>query len=161
MTDPPHFTRAEWDLLGDAPLAACAAIAFSEPGGGPREADAVLHGWREAAVLFPDSVLIQTLLRVLDPETRERPARSQSSAEPTFDAVVDEALDLCRQAVGLLGLRVAPHEVEDYQRFVLHLARRVAGAAAEGGVFGLGGELVSRAERAVLREIADALGYQR
>jgi hypothetical protein len=71
MTDPPHFTRAEWDLLGDAPLAACAAIAFSEPGGGPREADAVLHGWREAADLFPDSVLIQMLLRVLDPETRE------------------------------------------------------------------------------------------
>ena len=161
MTEHPRFTRAEWDLLGDAPLAACAAIAFSEPGGGPREADAVLRGWREAADLFPDSELILVLLRTLDPETRERPASPQSSAEPTFDAVVDEALDLCRQAVELLARRVAAEEVEDYQRFVLHLARRVAGAAAEGGVFGLGGEPVSRSERAVLREIADALGYQR
>jgi hypothetical protein len=161
MINQTNFSHAEWDLLGNAPLAACAAIAFSEPGGGPREADAVLRGWREAADLFPDSTLIQTLVRALDPETRERPARAQSSDEPTFDAVVDEALDLCRQAVVLLTARVALEDVEDYQRFVLHLARRVAGAAAEGGVFGLGGEPVSRAERAVLREIADALGYQR
>jgi hypothetical protein len=160
MTEHTSFTNAEWDLLGDAPLAACAAIAYSEPGGGPREADAVLRGWREAAGLFPDSALIQALLRMVDPETLERPGR-RTSAEPTFDAVVDEALDLCRQAVQMLSPRVAPEDVEDYQRFVLHLARRVAGAAAEGGVFGLGGEPVSRAERAVLREIADALGYQR
>ena len=161
MLDDTSFTSAEWNLLGDAPLAACVAIAFSEPGGGPREADAVLRGWREAADLFPDSSLIQALLRTLDPETRERPARAQSSEEPTFDAVVDEALDLCRQAVQLLADRATPEEVEDYQRFVLHLARRVASAAAESGAFGLGGEPVSRAERAVLREIADAMGYQR
>jgi hypothetical protein len=161
MTNHTSFTRAEWDLLGDAPLAACAAIALAEPGGGPREADAVLRGWREAADLFPDSELIQALLRAFDPETREQPAHRRSSDEPTFDNVVDEALDLCRQALELLAGRAAPEEVEDYQRFVLHLARRVAGAAAEGGVFGLGGEPVSRSERAVLREIADALDYQR
>jgi hypothetical protein len=160
MTDHTSFTRGEWELLADAPLAACAAIALSEPGGGAREADAVLRGWREAADLFPDSDLIQALVRALDPETRTGPARPPAG-EPTFDNVVDEALDLCRQAIALLVDRAAPEEVEDYQRFVLHLARRVAGAAAESGVFGLGGEPVSRVERAVLREIADALGYQR
>jgi hypothetical protein len=161
MTNHPSFTRSEWDLLGDAPLAACAAVALSDSGGGAREADALLRGWREAADLFPDSALIQTMVRELDPQTREGPARAPSSGELTFDAVVDEALDLCGQAVDLLAGRVAPQDVEDYRRFVLHLARRVAGAVAEGGVFGLGGEPVSRAERAVLREIADALEYQR
>jgi hypothetical protein len=161
MANQTSFTRGEWDLLGDAPLAACAAIALSEPGGGEREADAVLRGWREAADLFPDSELIQALVRELDPGTREATAPPESPGEPTFDAIVDEALDLCRRAVDLLAGRAAPEEIEDYQRFVLHLARRVAGAAAEGGVFGLGGEPVSRAERAVLREIADALGYRR
>ena len=161
MTSHSQFTRGEWELLGDAPLAACAAVALSEPGSGAREVDAVLHGWREAAGLFPDSALIQALVRELDPQSRPAPAGAPTPAEPTFDAIVDEALDLCRQAIVLLAERVAPEEVADYQRFVLHMARRVAGATTEGGLFGLGGEPVSRAERAVLREIADALGYER
>src|SRR5689334_3815609 len=105
MTDHSLFTRGEWELLGDAPLAACAAVALSEAGGGAREADAVMRGWREAAALFPDSALIQTVVRELDPQSRPQSSRSSAPAEPTFDAMVDEALDLCRQAILLLEQR--------------------------------------------------------
>ena len=68
---------------------------------------------------------------------------------------------MCRQAIELLTNRGTPEDVEDYQHFVLFLARRVAGASTEGGIFGLGGEPISRAERSVLHQIADAVGYKR
>jgi hypothetical protein len=155
------FTRDEWELLADAALAASASIALSEPGGGRREADAVLRGWREAPDLYADSDLILALVRAFGPDTRTGPTRPPPSGQPTFDDVVDEALRLCRQAIELLSTRGTPEDVEDYQHFVLFLARRVAGASTEGGILGLGGEPISSAERAVLHGIADALGYKR
>jgi hypothetical protein len=161
MTEQTSYTSAEWNMLGDAALAACAAIALSEPGGGSREADAVTRGWREVAEMMADSPLIQTLVRKIDPMKGGQPTPARSSGQPTFDDVVDEALHLCRQAVDLLAERGTPEDLEDYQYFVLFLARRVAGASTEGGIFGLGGEPISRGERAVLHGIGDALGYKR
>jgi hypothetical protein len=155
------FARGEWELLADAALAASAAIALSEPGGGRREADAVLRGWHEAPDLYSDSDLIQALVRAFDPATRTGSTRPPPSGQPTFDDVVDEAVNLCRQAIELLSTRGTPEDVEDYQHFVLFVARRVADASTEGGFLGLGGEPVSRTERAVLHQIADALGYKR
>ena len=155
------FTRGDWELLADAALAAGAAVALSEPGGGTREADAVVRVWREAPDLYSDSDLILALVRTSGPETRTGSTRPPPSGPPTFDDVVDEAHHLCRQAIELLSTRGTPEDVEDYQHFVLFLARRVAGASTEGGFFGLGGEPISSAERAVLHGIADALGYHR
>ena len=155
------FTRGDWELLADAALAASAAVALSEPGGGSREADAVLRGWSEAPDLYSDSDLIQALVRAFSPETRSGSARPPTSGQPTFDDVIGDAVNLCRQAIELLTTRGTPEDVEDYQHFVLFLARRVAGASTEGGIFGLGGEPISRAERSVLHQIADAVGYKR
>src|SRR5262245_28208744 len=117
MTEQTSFTSAEWTLLGDAALAACAAIALSEPGGGSREADAVVRGWREAAEMMADSPLIQTLVRNIDPKQGGQPTPARASGQPTFDDVVDEALHLCRQAVAMLADRGTPEDLEDYQYF--------------------------------------------
>jgi hypothetical protein len=57
-----------------------------------------------------------------------------------------------RDAVALLERKATPEEVEDYKRFVVTLAERVAAAHKEGG------EPVSQAERAAIDEIAAALG---
>ena len=161
MTEQTSFTRGDWELLADAALAASAAVALSEPGGASREADAVLRSWQEAPDLYADSNLIRTLVRSFGPETRTDSTRLRPSDQPTPDDVINEALGLCRQAFGMLEVRGTPEDIEDYQHFVLFLARRVAGASTEGGVFGLGGEPISGAERNVLHQIADAVGYHR
>ena len=70
MTEPPSFSRAEWLLLADAPLAAAAAVALAEEGGGRQEAAAMVSGWREAAREYGDSPLVAALAAEMDPEDR-------------------------------------------------------------------------------------------
>jgi hypothetical protein len=68
------------------------------------------------------------------------------------DELKQHALGELRDAVGLLEEKATPEEVDDYRRFVLGLAERVAAAHREGD------EPVSDAERAAIDEIAGALG---
>ena len=55
--------------------------------------------------------------------------------------------------------KATPEEVDEYRRFVLTLANRVAAAHKE-GFLGLSGERVSEAEEAAVAEIAEALGTE-
>jgi hypothetical protein len=157
------FTPPEWALLADAPLAAATAVALAEPGGAQREADAILTAWRAAGALFSEHELIQTLIYDLDPEKRENRDSARTSQPtqdaPTPDSIQDEAVDLCARAVQLLEQKTEPETVDAYQRFVLHIATQVAGAARSGGLFGVGGVSVTVNEQAVLRAIRFALGY--
>jgi len=158
MTDRTNFTRAEWLLLADAPLAAAAAVALAEEGGGHQEAAATISGWREAAREYGTSPLIASLAAEMDPEDRalDEPPRPAPPAPPGFDAICDEAVDLCVRAVELLEAS-APADLDDYKAFVMHIVNRVA-TASGGGLFG--GERVSPTERSVIREIAAALRFR-
>ncbi len=188
MTTQSDFSREEWELLGNAPLAASAAVSVASPGGGGREATALIAGWRAGGRLFPHSELLQAVVAGLDPQDREAQERSAGlrsrGPQPTFDDIVDEAVDLCSRAIDLLGPQptfddivdeavdlcsraidlleqvATPQETADYQAFVMYVATEVANATGEGGFMGMGGERVSRAERAVLRELAEALRYR-
>jgi len=54
--------------------------------------------------------------------------------------------------------KVSDAQGEQYKRWLVTLAERVAKAAKEGSVLGFGGELVSDEERSAIRQIAFALG---
>lgn len=157
MTDQGSFSRAEWVLLADAPLAAAAAVALAEEGGGRQEAAAMISGWREAAREYGDSPLIAALAAQMDPERRaeSEPPREAPATPPDFDAVCDEAVDLCVRAIELLEGR-APADADSYRAFVIHIVNRVATASSSAFL----GERVSRFERSVIREIAAALRYR-
>jgi hypothetical protein len=158
MTYQSSFSRAEWALLADAPLAAAAAVALAEEGGGYQEAAAMISGWREAAREYGDSPLIAALAAEMDPEQRaqDEPPPEPLAAPPGFDAVCDEAVDLCIRAADLLEARF-PADLAAYQAFVMHILNRVAHASSSAF---LGGERVTRFERSVIREIAAALRYR-
>jgi hypothetical protein len=146
-----------WELLRDAPLAAAAAVALADPGGARRETDALFRAWREGADLFPNSAVVQRIVQTFDPE---QPAdEADTPLPPTPEAVLDEALDLCRRAVALLAQTVPPPEADAYKDFVLHIARAVAEADQSGAVLGLGGVAVTLEERGALRAIRVALDY--
>jgi hypothetical protein len=162
MTTRRDFSLAEWELLGNAPLAAAAAVAVASPGGGAREASALIAGWREAGHQFPQDQLLQAIVTELDPQDREAQERSSGlqarGPRPTFDEIVDEAVDLCGQAIDLLTQVAQPQETEHYRAFVMHIITQVANATNESGFLGVGGQRISRPERGVLNEIAAALG---
>jgi hypothetical protein len=161
MAERDDFGVEEWALLCDAPLAACAAVALADSGGGGRETTALLMGWREAGRLFPASALVQALVVDADPQERALRERSTAEVQPqrtTYEDIRAEALGMCRRAHQLLAQRGTPQDVADYRGFVLHLAGKVARATGEGGLLGAGGERVSPVERATLRELAIVLG---
>jgi hypothetical protein len=64
----------------------------------------------------------------------------------------ENGLRRLRDAVDVLERKVTPEELEDYRRFVLTLADKVATAHREDG------ESVSPAERTAIEEIAASLG---
>lgn len=153
MTSRDDFTAQEWTLLGNAPLAAAAAVALAEPGGGNREADAIVQAWREAQEIFAGSRLLRALLVDFDPEHPRVLAQPPAVVGATIE---DEAVALCREATTILVTQATVQDQEDYRAFVIHIATRVA--EAEGGsLFGLGGVAVTLNEQSALRAIRIAL----
>jgi hypothetical protein len=73
----------------------------------------------------------------------------------------ERALANCREVSALLETKTSAQEADDYKRWLLGVAQRVASAAKEGGIFGFGGEQVSKSEVTTINEIAEALGVQR
>ncbi|GAB4431082.1 MAG: hypothetical protein OHK0015_17110 [Chloroflexi bacterium OHK40] len=156
------FSAEEWALLGDTPLAAGAVVALASEGGGLHEANAMVTGWREAAAQFGRSALVAEVAARMDPEAREEEGGDRSfGPPPSYDALLNEALDMCERAVDLLAARAAPDDVADYRGFVMAIAEKVARANSESGLLGVGGPAVSPDERSALRMIARALGYGR
>jgi hypothetical protein len=65
----------------------------------------------------------------------------------TPDRLQEKALETARHALEALGTHGSADDLMHYGEFVLSLAMRVARAAREGDVMGIGGELVSEKER--------------
>ena len=65
----------------------------------------------------------------------------------------EHGLQRIREAVALVEKKATPQELEDYRRFVISLANRVAGAKTEGD-----DKPVGDAEAAAIAEITQALG---
>jgi hypothetical protein len=59
--------------------------------------------------------------------------------------------------VSLLQEKATPEEVDEYRRFLMNVANRVAEAHRE-GFLGMSGERVSEAEQQAVDEIAEASG---
>jgi hypothetical protein len=137
-------------------MAAAASVAMASSGGGRREAQAMVAGWREAGRRFGHSELMQEIVSRLDPERQ-----SGGGAGYAYANIVDEAVGLCGQAVAFLQRSATPEELEEYRAFVIALVEHVAWAHKEGGVMGLGGEAMSREERSMMGVIARAIGYDR
>jgi len=78
------------------------------------------------------------------------------TAHRTPTTLQDKALETMLHALDALDAHGGPDDLLHYGDFVLSTATRVARAAREGDLFGVGGELVSRAEREFIDRL-DAL----
>ena len=150
MTPKADFNAEEWSLLVAGPALAGLRVVTADRGGTIRESLQMGQAYAEARKEHRSSEL-------LDDVVAEQPSISPGQFG-SVDEMRGQTSQRLREAVELLDAKATPTEAEDYKRFVVNLAERVARAHKEGGVLGIGGKDVSESERAAFEEIASTLG---
>jgi hypothetical protein len=149
MTGKADYTEEEWKLLREAPTSAGMLVIQADRGGTIRESFSMAKAYTEARKEHGASQL-------LDDVTSEKPEVDRTRFESAED-LRTSLLQHIRDAVSLLQEKSTPEEVDDYRRFLMNIANRVAEAHRE-GFLGMSGERVSEAEQQAVDEIAEASG---
>jgi hypothetical protein len=145
MTGKADFTAEEWDAIAEGPTSAGMIVSTAERGGTFRETFAMAKAYTEARKEHGDSALLDELVS-------SRPKMDHTRTH-SAEELREHALQRVRDAIGVLEQKATPEEVEDYRRFVVSLANRVAEAKTEKGDRSTGD-----AESAAIAEITKALG---
>ncbi len=144
MTGKADFTEDEWQVVLEGPPSAGMIVVTAQRGGTFRETIAIAKAYVEARQHHGESELLDEIVSA-KPETDHTRYHS-------VEELKEHGLQHLRDAVELLERKATPEELDDYKRFVLNLADKVATAHREDG------ESVSAAERAAIEEIAASLG---
>ena len=144
MTGSADFTAEEWEVVREGPTSAGMIVSTAQRGGSFREAFAMAKAYAEARKEHGDSALLDELVSH-KPEMDH--TRSHSPEE-----LKENGLKRIREAVALVEQKATPAEADDYRRFVISLANRVAGAKTESD-----DKPVSDAEAAAVAAISAAL----
>jgi hypothetical protein len=142
------FTEEEWRTILEAPPSAGLLVILSDRGGSVRETFSMAKAYTEARQQHGESELLDEVVAAKPEMDRSRAGSSEELKQHNLDNV--------RQGVATLRAKATDEEVEEYRKFILGLAERVAEARKE-GFLGLSGERVSDAERAAIAEIEGAL----
>ena len=149
MTGKADFTEDEWKLVLEAPPSAGLIVIASDRGGSVRESFSMAKAYTEARKEHGESELLDEIVSA-KPEMDHTRFKSPEELKQA-------SLGHIRDAVALLKEKATPEEVDEYKKFIVALANRVAEARKE-GFMGLSGERVSDAERSAIAEIEATLG---
>ena len=144
MTTKAAFSPEEWNVVLEGPPTAGMIVITAAHGGMFRETVAMSKAYVEARSQHGESELLDEIVAAKPHIDHTR----HHSAEE----LKDTGLAHLRDAMALLASKATAEERDDYGRFVLNLANKVAAAHREGG------QSVSPAEAAAIQEIAAALG---
>ncbi len=148
MTGKDDFTEEEWKTVLEAPPSAGLLVITSDRGGSIRESFSMAKAYAEARQQHGESELLDEIVSA-KPEV-------DHTRFKTPEELKEASLGHIREAVALLKAKATPEEVDEYKKFVVGLAERVAEARKE-GFLGLSGERVSDSERQAIDEISAAL----
>jgi hypothetical protein len=144
MTTKAAFSPSEWQLVLEGPPAAGLLVITASHGGMFRETMALSKAYVEARAQHGESEL-------LDEIVAEKP-RMERGKGHNPEELRDAGLDCLRDVTALLEHKATAEERDDYRRFVLTVADKVAAAHREGG------KQVSPAEEQAIQDITTALG---
>jgi hypothetical protein len=147
MTTKAAFSPSEWELVLEGPPAAGLLVISASHGGTFRETIAMSKAYAEARAQHGESEL-------LDEIVAERPRIEHGGKVHTHEELRDQGLDCLTNAAALLEDKATAEEFDDYRRFVLSVANKVAAAHREGG------KQVSPAEEQAIQDITTALGME-
>ena len=152
------FTPEEWKkIVAAAPMVGLAVTCASPngPWGVMKEMLSMGMAMAEMLQKASSNPLIADLAADLKArQTKPEPPQNLQDPEQCKDA----ALQHVRAVNEILDGKLKGPEADEFKRWLLTVAHRVAEAANEGGLFGFGGERVSEAEKSVIRQIAFSLG---
>jgi hypothetical protein len=143
MTAKSDFSAEEWQLILEAPPSAGMIVVTAQRGGTFRETIAMARAYVEARQQHGESELLDEIVAA-KPERDHTRYRSPEELK-------QHGLQHLRDSVALLERKATPVEVEEYRRFIVTLAHKVAAAHREQG------QDVSQPEQAAIDEITGAL----
>jgi hypothetical protein len=144
MTTKAAFSAEEWEVVLEGPPAAGLMVITAAHGGTFRETIAMSKAYAEARAEHGDSELLDEIVSA-NPKVDH--TRYHSPEE-----LREGGLGHLRDAMALLGSKATAAERDDYRRFVISLANKVAAAHREHG------QSVSPAEEQAIEQITAALG---
>ena len=144
MTTKAAFSPEEWKVVLEGPPAAGLIVITAAHGGTFRETIAMSKAYGETRAEHGDSELLD---EIVSAKPKVDHTRYHSPEE-----LRDSGLGHLRDAMALLETKATAEERDDYRRFVVSLANKVAAAHREHG------ESVSPAEAAAIQQITEALG---
>lgn len=144
MTGKADFTEDEWKVLREAPTSAGMLVVQADKGGMFRETFSMAKAYTEARKQHGSSQLLDDIV-----SQKPEVDRTRTSSQEELRANLIQHI---RDAVALLEQKATPEELDEYRRFMMGLANRVAEAHREGD------DQVSEPERQTIAEIAEAAG---
>jgi hypothetical protein len=144
MTTKAAFSPEEWKVVLEGPPTAGMIVITAARGGMFRETVAMSKAYAEARAEHGDSELLDEIVAAKPHMDHTR----YHSAEE----LRDNGLRHLRDAAALVDSKATTQERDDYRRFTLTLANKVAAAHKEGG------QSVSPAEAEAIQQITAALG---
>jgi len=143
MTAKADYTPEEWQTVLEGPPSAGMIVVTAQRGGAFRETIAMAKAYVETRKQHGESELLDEIVSA-KPEIDH--SRYHSAQE-----LKEHGLQHLRDAVDLLEQKATPEELDDYKRFVLNVADKVANAHRENG------DSVSPDERVAIEAIAASL----
>jgi hypothetical protein len=143
MTTRSDFSDDEWHLILEAPPSAGLIVVTAQPGGMLRETIAMAKAYVEARQQHGESELLDAIVAA-------KPERDHTRYHSP-EELKEQGLQHLRDAVALLERKATPVEVDEYRRFIVTLADKVAAAHREHG------EAVSESEQAAIDDVTAAL----
>jgi hypothetical protein len=144
MTTKADFTEQEWKTVLEGPPSAGMIVITAARGGTFRETFAMSKAYAQARQEHGASELLDEIVAA-KPEI-------DHTRYGSVEEIKQHGLQHLEDAVGVLEQKASPDELEDYRRFVLALARRVAVAHREDGTD------ISPSEQAAIDAISASLG---
>jgi hypothetical protein len=144
MTTKAAFSPEEWKVVLEGPPAAGLIVITAAHGGTFRETFAMSKAYAEARAEHGDSELLD---EIVSAKPKVDHTRYHSPEE-----LKDHGLGQLRDAMALLASKATAEECDDYRRFVITLANKVAAAHREHG------QSVSPEEAAAIGQITEAVG---
>ena len=144
MTTKAAFSPEEWKVVLEGPPTAGTIVVTAARGGTFRETIAMAKAYAEARGEHGESELLDEIVAT-KPEVDH--TRYHSAEE-----LREHGLGNLRNAVDVLKSKATTEELDDYRRFVLSLAGKVAAAHREHG------QAVSPAEAEAIQQLTEALG---
>jgi hypothetical protein len=144
MTTEAAFSPEEWNVVLQGPPTAGLIVLTAAHGGTFRETIAMSKAYAEARAEHGESELLD---EIVSAKPKVDHTRYHSAEE-----LRDKGLGHLRDAMALLESKATAEERDDYRRFVLTLAGKVAAAHGEHG------QQVSPEEEQAIQQITAALG---